>query len=179
MSQVSLGSESSVLLAGGGHSSQFSMLVDGVADPVELGVVADRSVLWVHEDDLEVLVGGVLVDPVRVQDSQAAALSSHLLLGSGLSVPLWFQGSDTLVNRLSVHDTLGDWLLSSSSSDSRPVDDDSLLGLVSQTPGLVWPGWASQAADGWQLPVLPAPNTKQETQHVALLLSPQLLDVLE
>lgn len=40
------------------------MLLDWVADPVDLGVTADGVVVWVDADDFEVLQSGVLSDPV-------------------------------------------------------------------------------------------------------------------
>ena len=52
------------LLAGGCEAARLAMLVDGVDDPVDAGIAADSLVLRVDEDNLEVLVCGVLVDPV-------------------------------------------------------------------------------------------------------------------
>lgn len=76
--------ETTRLLAGGGEAAGLAVLVDGVDDPVDAGVTADGLVLGVDEDDLEVLVGGVLVDPVRVQDAQVGATAADTLLGSRL-----------------------------------------------------------------------------------------------
>ena len=42
-----------------------------------------------------------------------------------------------MVNGLSVNDSLGDWSLSATSSDSDSVDDISLLGLISELSGLI------------------------------------------
>ena len=56
--------ETTRALAGGGKATSLAVLVDGVDDPVDAGVAADSLVLRVDEDDLEVLVCGVLVDPV-------------------------------------------------------------------------------------------------------------------
>ena len=147
VSQVTLGAESPVLLAGRGEAAELSVLVGGVADPVHARVVPDGGVGGVDEDDLKVLVGRVLVHPVRVENAEAAALSSDLLLGSGLGVPLGLQLGDTLVDRLSVDDSLGHGPLPSSPSYSRPVDDDALLGLVAESPGLVRPARSGQPAD--------------------------------
>lgn len=52
------------LLASGSETTRLAVLVDWVDDPVDAGVAADGLVLRVNEDDLVVLVGGVLVDPV-------------------------------------------------------------------------------------------------------------------
>ena len=42
----------------------------------------------IDEDDFVVLHGGVLVDPVRVEDAEVGVLASDLLLGDGLKVAL-------------------------------------------------------------------------------------------
>jgi hypothetical protein len=57
-------------------------------------------VLWVDEDDLVVLVGGVLVDPVAVQDAQVGAAAADTLLGGGLEGALVLELVDTLVGGL-------------------------------------------------------------------------------
>ena len=72
--------EAAGLLAGGGEAAGLAVLVDGVDDPVDAGVLADGLVLGVDEDDLVVLVGGVLVDPVRVQDAEVGAAAADTLL---------------------------------------------------------------------------------------------------
>ena len=63
-------SDTPVLLADRGESSSLSVLVDGLGDPVYSGVSSDRLVGRVNEDDLVVLVDTVLVDPVRVENSE-------------------------------------------------------------------------------------------------------------
>ncbi len=50
-------------------------------DPVDARVIADGLVLGIDEDDLEVLVGRVLIDPVRVQDAEVGAAAPDALLG--------------------------------------------------------------------------------------------------
>jgi hypothetical protein len=57
-------SKSTALLARGCESTALAVLVDGLGNPVDAGVAADSLVLGIDEDDLEVLVGGILVDPV-------------------------------------------------------------------------------------------------------------------
>jgi hypothetical protein len=52
------------LLASGRKTTRFAVLVDWLNDPVDARIAADCLVLRVDENDLEVLVGGVLVDPV-------------------------------------------------------------------------------------------------------------------
>jgi hypothetical protein len=57
-------------------------------------------VLGVDEDDFVVLVGRVLVDPVRVQDAQVGAAAADTLLGGRLERALVLKLVDTLVGGL-------------------------------------------------------------------------------
>lgn len=93
-------SETTGLLAGGGEATRLAVLVDGGDDPVDAGIAADGLVLRVDEDDLEVLVGGVLVDPVRVQDAQVSTAAADTLLGGRLEGALVLQLVNTLVGGL-------------------------------------------------------------------------------
>jgi len=43
--------------------------VNGLHNPVDASIATDGFVLRVDEDHLEILVGRVLVDPIRVEDS--------------------------------------------------------------------------------------------------------------
>lgn len=92
--------ETSALLASGGETALLAVLVDGVDDPVDAGVAADGLVLGVDEDDLVVLVGAVLVDPVGVQDAQVRAAAADTLLSGGLERALVLELVHTLVGRL-------------------------------------------------------------------------------
>jgi hypothetical protein len=92
--------ETARLLAGGGEAAGLAVLVDGVGDPVDAGVAADGLVLGVDEDDLEVLVGGVLVDPVRVEHAQVGAAAADTLLSGRLEGALVLQLVHTLVGGL-------------------------------------------------------------------------------
>jgi hypothetical protein len=92
--------ETAGLLAGGCEAAGLAVLVDGVDDPVDAGVAADGGVLGVDEDDLVVLVGGVLVDPVGVEDAQVGAAATDTLLSGGLEGALVLQLVDSLVGGL-------------------------------------------------------------------------------
>lgn len=74
--------------------------MDSVADPVDAGVTADGLVLGVDKDNLEVLVGRVLVDPVGVQDTQVRATAANTLLSGGTERTLVLELVDTLVGGL-------------------------------------------------------------------------------
>lgn len=60
----------------------------------------------VHQDDLEVLVARVLVNPVRVQHTQATALAANALLSHVAQVASGLQLGDTLVDGLAVDNAL-------------------------------------------------------------------------
>lgn len=92
--------ETTRLLAGGGEAAGLAVLVDGVDDPVDAGVVADGLVLGVDEDDLVVLVGRVLVDPVRVENAQVGATAADTLLSGRLERALVLELVHTLVGGL-------------------------------------------------------------------------------
>ena len=93
--------ETTALLAGGGETTSLAVLVDGLDDPVDARVAADGLVLGVDADDLVVLVGGVLVDPVGVEDAEVGAAAADTLLSGGLEGTLVLELVDTLVGGLS------------------------------------------------------------------------------
>ena len=126
-------------------------LVDGVADPVDAGITADSLVLGVNANDLEVLVGGVLVDPVGVQDAQVGATTANTLLSSGTKGTLVLELVDTLVGGLAVGGTLGGRALATTAADTDAVDNVTLLGLVTETASLVGTRGARSTVNGVQL----------------------------
>ena len=143
--------ETTGLLAGGGETTRLAVLVDGVDDPVDAGVDADGLVLGVDEDDLVVLVGRVLVDPVGVEDSEVSAAAADTLLSGSLEGSLVLQLVDTLVGGLAIGGTLGSRALAATTADTDTVDNIALLGLVSETASLVQTGGARGAVDDVQL----------------------------
>ena len=92
--------QTTALLAGGGKATGLAVLVDGVDDPVDAGIAADGLVLGVDEDDLVVLVGRVLVDPVGVQDAEVGASAADTLLSGRLEGALVLELVHTLVGGL-------------------------------------------------------------------------------
>lgn len=152
---VTLDTETTVSLASGGEASALSVLVDRLGDPVDAGIVADGNVVGVHQDDLEVLVGGILVDPVRVQHTEVGSNAAHSLLGNGAKVAHELELVDTLVLGLTVDDTLVVGSLAATAADGDSVHNIALLGLVTQTVSLVGTSRASHALDLVALAVLP------------------------
>jgi hypothetical protein len=147
-------------------------------NPVDSGVPTDGLVLWVDQDDFEVLVGRVLADPVRVEHTEGAALSSCTLFGLGPEGTLELELGNTHGNWLTVADTLGDRSLTATTLDTDTVDDVALLGLVAETTSLVWSGWSGCPVDGRELTVLPGPDSEEESEDVRLLLLVKLFEVL-
>ena len=176
MVEVTTSAEATVLATGGGESTKFAVLHDGSCDPVDAGVVTDGGVEGINKDDLVVLVGGVLSNPVRVKDTETAALATNSLFGDGADVALELE-SDTLAGGLSANDSTAGGSLTSSTTNARSVDDVSLLGLVSELAGLLGTARAGETDDAGELSVLPCADAKQEAHHIGLLLLPELLQV--
>jgi hypothetical protein len=92
--------QSTALLASGGETTALAVLVNGVDDPVDAGIATDGLVVGVDQDNFVVLVGRVLVDPVRVQDAEIGCAATDTLLGGRLQGALVLELVDTLVGRL-------------------------------------------------------------------------------
>ena len=71
--------------------------MDWLDDPVDARVATDSFVLGVDQYDLEVLVCGVLIDPIRIKHSNIGTTTSDALLGGRFEGPLIFELIDTLV----------------------------------------------------------------------------------
>ena len=109
--------ETTRLLAGGSETSGFTVLssksafmvwwqiwdgtnlMDRVDNPADPGVPTDSFVLRIDEDDFKVLVGRILVDPVRVEDSEIGTSTSYTFFGGGSKGALVLELVDTLVCR--------------------------------------------------------------------------------
>jgi hypothetical protein len=69
--------------------------------------------------------------------------------------------------------------LATTTANTNTVHHKALLGFVPHTTGFVRPGGPAQPDDAWQLTELPAAHTQEEAEHIALLLPPKLLHVLQ
>ena len=74
-----------------------SYLVNRVDDPVDSRITTNGLVLWVNEDDFEVLVGRILVDPVRVEYTKIGAAATNSFFGGGAEGALVLELIHTLV----------------------------------------------------------------------------------
>merc|ERR1719411_1789333 len=78
----------SILPSRGCQSAKLSVLVHGLAQPVDARVATDRLVRRIHHDDLKELVRGILSHPVRVENAQATAISPRTFLSQGTETAL-------------------------------------------------------------------------------------------
>ena len=118
--------QSSALLACGSQSTHLTMFVNWVDDPIDTWVAADGLVLWVDEDDFEVLVSAVLVDPVAVEDAEIGAAAADTLFGGGFEGALVFELVHTLVR----------WLACGSLCQQLSVPHEGLLQLSRYIPNV-------------------------------------------
>jgi hypothetical protein len=100
------------------------------------------------------------------------------VLGHGLQVSGELKLVDTVVLGLSEHNASRVRSLSASSSHGASVHNVTLLSLVPQLSGLLGSSGVGQSNDSGSLSVLPGSDSKQETHHVALLVSPDFFHVL-
>ena len=116
-----------------------------------------RLVVGIDEDNLVVLVNTVLVNPVRVQNTQITATTADTLLSNRAEPTLELEVVDTLADGLAVRRTLRDRLLAVATADADTVDNITLLGLVTEAARLVGARRAGGTVNDVQLAVLPAP----------------------
>jgi hypothetical protein len=174
--------ETTSVAAGSGEAAKLALLHDRLGDPVDARVAADRRVRRVDEDNLVVLVRGILhggsrerpqtrqrsarhaadlVDPVRVQHAKVAAALSDALLSLGAQVAAPLQVVDTLVLGLAVDNALRVRALAATTAHAHAVDHVALLGLVSEAAGLVRAGGAGRAVHDRQLAARGEPSDRR------------------
>ena len=79
---------------------------------------------------------------------------------------------DTLMLGLTPNHTTVVLTLASTTTDGTTDDDVPLLGLVSETVGLVRTGGTRELGDAVALTVLPGADTKEKAEGVTLLVTP-------
>jgi hypothetical protein len=102
-------------------------------------------------------------------------LDAHL--SNGLQVSVRLQFVDSVALGLAVCASLVHWALAASTTNADAVDEEALLCAVSQATCLVGARWTRSTVEACELTVLPAADAKQISQHIALFLAIQLLDV--
>lgn len=123
---VSLNSQTTMLLAGRGQASSLAVLVHRIHDPVDSWIVTNGNVLWINHDDFEVLVGGVLVNPVGVQYTQIGTYTTSTLLCNASQVSYELQLVDTSVLWLAVDNALRIRTLPATATNTNAIDNKAL-----------------------------------------------------
>ena len=90
----------------------------------------------------------------------------------------FLQLADTLVNGLSVNNTLTDESLTSSTSDADSVNDVALSSLVTELSGLVGARGSLALHDDGKLSEFPGLDSHHEPEQIRLLASPHLFEIL-
>lgn len=178
-------------------SAQLAMLLDWIADPIDLWIATDCVVVWIDADDFEVFVSGILCDPVWVQDTETSHTTTNTFLkldqyeynapfckqwsiphlSNRLQFSVWLQLVDTMALGLAVSASLVYWTLAASTTNADAIDEESLLCTISQATCLVRARWTWSTMESRQLTILPAANAQQVSQDIALFLAIQLLNV--
>ena len=169
--------ETTALATSGGDTAGFTVLVDGVDDPVGAGIVADGGVGRVGADDFVPGEDGISVGPVGVEDTEVAEAGTKTLFGDGLVVLVELQTGDTGSLGLTVGDTLVGDALAATTADADAEDGEALLGLVSEHAGLIGAGGAVEADNSVRVAVLPSADALSELHNIGALLLPELIDV--
>ena len=127
---VTLGGQGTVLLASSSETSEFTVLHSSAADPIDTRITTDSRVAGINHDDFVVFVSSILIDEIRVQDSEvgASSSSSFFSIRSQRTDSLLLQ--DTLSSGLTIDNTLGNHFLSATSSNTNTVNNITLLSLV-------------------------------------------------
>lgn len=94
-----------------------------------------------------------------------------------MQLSVWFQFVDSMALGLAVCATLVHWAFAASTTNADAVDEETLLCTVSEATCLVWAWWTWSTVKSGELTVLPATNAEQVSQHIALFLAIQFLDV--
>ena len=175
---VSTLAESTSLASSRSKSTALTVRMNTIGDPVDPRIVPNNHMRRVHHNDLIILHSRILIDPVRVEDTKIGKLASDLFFRHTLEVPLKLELGNTLMLGLTKHHTTMVLTLAASTADTTTDNDVSLLGLVTETVGLVGTGRAVATGNVVALTVLPSADAHQETEGVTLLVTPQLFHVL-
>jgi len=176
-STVSLVAETAALATSRGDTASFTVLVDGVDDPVGAGIVADSRVVRIGADDFVPGEDGVSVGPVGVEDTEVTELGTEALFSDLTVVLVELQTSDTGSLGLAVGDTLVGDALAATAADADAEDGEALLGLPAEHAGLISAGGAVEADNGVRVAVLPSTNTLVVFHAIGALLLPELIDI--
>jgi len=169
-------SDTTGTLSLGGDSSEFSVFLNALCDPLMFWIVTNCVVLWIHQQDLEILVGWVFSNPVGVEDSEGSTVTTDTFFSNRLESSSGLN-KDTHVNGFTHGSSLGYWLLSSTTSNSDSVYNKSLSCFVTQSSSFFWSSWSWSPMDGVQVSVLPNANPLQVAHRFRLLFAPDFVHI--
>lgn len=149
-------SKATALTASRCQPTHLPVLVDWFGNPLGVGISSDSFMEWINEDNLKKFICGIFTNPVGIQDSQSSTMAPSSLLSNRLKASGKLQLVNTVVDRLAVGCTLRNWALATTAADTDPVNDITLLSLVSQPSRLIRPGGAGSPVQRRELAVLPA-----------------------
>ena len=155
------------------------MLHDWSTHPINFRISTYGLMEGINHDHFKVLIRRILANPVGIEDTETLNPTTHAFLSNRLQIPhglLLFDSAGSF--GFAIRTSLGHWPFAASATHGDPVDDESLLVLVSQAPGLVWTGWSWGSMNLGQLTVLPTTNTQEVSHHITLLFAVQLRHVL-
>merc|ERR1712062_122214 len=170
-------SHSSVLPTRCRETSQLTVLVDSLADPVDTRISTDGFVHGINHDDFVVHVCGILADPIRTQHSKSSSQTTGSFFSFGTNATLKFDLVDSLTFWFTISCTLRYRLLTATTTQTDTVDDISLLGSVPQSSSFIRTSGSRSSMDGCKMTKLPTSNSEQETKKITLFLFVQLLQV--
>ena len=176
--EVTLDTEATGLLTSRSDAVELTVLVNTSNNPVDTGIAADGLVRRINHDNLEVLESSILSNPERVEDTEVTAALSSTLLSNATEGASSLDTLDTLVDGLTVDDTLGVLTLGGTTGDTDTVEDIALLGLVAHAASLIGASSLAALHDRGELAVLPGTETRDEAHDIGLLLSPKLFKIL-
>merc|ERR1711973_720129 len=141
-------------------TSQLTMLHHCLTNPVDSWISTNGFVHWINHDHLVIQVGRILTYPVGIQHSESTCQSPSSFFRFRTSAALEFNLVDTLTFWLTVSCTLGDRLLTSTTSKANSVDDVTLLSSVSQSSCFVRACGSRSTMDGGKMAELPASDSE-------------------
>jgi len=164
---VTASSQSSMFLTSAGQTSQFSVFVNRITNPIDFGVSSDRFMERIHTNHFKVFESRVLSHPIRAQNAESFGHSSaDPLFGDRLMVAAGLQFIDAMILGLTISGTFGHLLLAPTSSYAYSIDDKSLFGSEAESSGLLWSCGSRTSVDNIELSVLPTPQTQQKPHNI-------------
>lgn len=130
--------------------------------------------LRIHKNHLIILICGILINPIRIQNPQICTTSAHPFLGSHPQTLLILELIDSLIRRLAIRCSLGHRAFTTTTANTDTVDHIALFGLVAEATGFVRTGRARRTVDDVELAVFPATDAEKEAENIGLFVLVEL-----